>query len=85
MRDMGLETPTAPAKPIEARPGHRVRRCQVCDRMEEPDEKFKSCSKCRARTYCGECQRADWHTHKFLCKPAPTKKGQKEKAEEEGE
>lgn len=52
-----------------ADPSERVKICSVCNKYEKG--KQKRCTRCKARWYCSvDCQKSDWETHRFNCKPA---------------
>ena len=43
----------------------------ICVYCKKPADNMKKCSKCRVMHYCSvDCQKADWKTHKLICKPA---------------
>jgi hypothetical protein len=43
--------------------------CQVCEKGMAEGLKLSFCSACRSVSYCSrECQKADWKTHKVICK-----------------
>jgi hypothetical protein len=43
--------------------------CQVCEKKKADGVKLSFCSSCRSVSYCSrECQKADWKTHKNICK-----------------
>jgi hypothetical protein len=43
--------------------------CQVCENGKVEGVKLSFCSACRSVSYCSrECQKADWKTHKNICK-----------------
>lgn len=47
-----------------------LKRCgnSRCKRIEELNEEFKKCSKCKEMYYCGkDCQVEDWKNHKKVC------------------
>ena len=45
--------------------------CDVCGNKPAKDKKLSVCSKCKQASYCsGDCQKADWKTHKKKCKIA---------------
>ncbi|KDQ17727.1 hypothetical protein BOTBODRAFT_185817 [Botryobasidium botryosum FD-172 SS1] len=52
--------------------GGRTFECANC-RLFKPPKEIKICSGCKTMGYCSkECQRADWKTHKPICKGAQT-------------
>ncbi|RPD59288.1 hypothetical protein L226DRAFT_104370 [Lentinus tigrinus ALCF2SS1-7] len=52
--------------------GDNLRRCAHCHKPEVVGLKLKSCSSCRNILYCsGECQKANWPTHKNTCRAGP--------------
>jgi hypothetical protein len=43
--------------------------CQVCEKGKAEGLKLSFCISCRSVSYCSrECQKADWKTHKVICK-----------------
>jgi hypothetical protein len=43
--------------------------CQVCEKGKAEGIKLSFCNSCRSVSYCSrECQKADWKTHKVICK-----------------
>jgi hypothetical protein len=43
--------------------------CQVCEKGKAEGVKLSFCNSCRSVSYCSrECQKADWKTHKHICK-----------------
>jgi hypothetical protein len=43
--------------------------CQVCKKGEAEGVELSYCNSCRSVSYCSrECQKADWKTHKNICK-----------------
>jgi hypothetical protein len=43
--------------------------CQVCKKGKAEGLKLSFCNSCRSVSYCSrECQKADWKTHKVICK-----------------
>jgi hypothetical protein len=43
--------------------------CQVCEKGEAEGLKLSFCNSCRSVSYCSRvCQKADWKTHKVICK-----------------
>jgi hypothetical protein len=43
--------------------------CQVCEKGKAEGVKLSFCNSCRSVSYCSrECQKADWKTHKVICK-----------------
>jgi hypothetical protein len=46
-----------------------AKQCATCGKRTG---KLKTCGHCKAVSYCGSaCQRADWTSHKGVCKPPP--------------
>jgi hypothetical protein len=44
-------------------------RCQVCEKGKAEGLTLSFCSSCRSVSYCSRaCQKADWKTHKVICK-----------------
>jgi hypothetical protein len=44
-------------------------KCQVCEAGKAEGVKLSFCNSCRSVSYCSrECQKADWKTHKNICK-----------------
>lgn len=43
--------------------------CQMCAKLEDKNEPFLTCKRCRRVVYCsGKCQTAHWKAHKVYCK-----------------
>merc|ERR1712098_726594 len=44
-------------------------RCATCKKMEHFEKQFKKCNRCKSVFYCGTvCQKADWPSHKTICR-----------------
>lgn len=74
-RELKQQYVTLPLVEVLVAKEELIRRCGKCERWEEVDaERFKACSRCKARYYCSkECQAGDWKAeHKVLCKPGLT-------------
>ena len=44
------------------------RKCLHCNAAQTSEHRLKTCSRCKAVSYCNTtCQHADWPTHKLVC------------------